>query len=91
MIIKNNTDEIIERRKSELGLSGDVYIYGGHFIESLESHKVLIPDSTAQTIEEALAEREAYEEERESQRAASVMSDEEINRKHNAEFAEAEE
>lgn len=69
MIIRDKTDEIIERRKTRLGLSGDVYIWNGHFIESLDSHKVLIPDSTAQTIEEAYDERVAYEEEQERRRA----------------------
>lgn len=69
MIIRDKTDEIIERRKTHLGLSGDVYIWNGHFIESLDSHKVLIPDSTAQTIEEAYDERVAYEEEQERRRA----------------------
>lgn len=69
MIIKNNTDERVERRKRRIGLSGDVYIWNGHFIESLDSHKVLIPDSTAQTIEEAYDERVAYEEEQERRRA----------------------
>lgn len=69
MIIRDKTDEIIERRKTRLGLSGDVYIWNGHFIESLDSHKVLIPNSTAQTIEEAYDERVAYEEEQERRRA----------------------
>lgn len=69
MIIRDKTDEIIERRKTRLGLSGDVYIWNGHFIESLDSHRVLIPDSTAQTIEEAYDERVAYEEEQERRRA----------------------
>ena len=69
MIIRDKTDEIIEQRKMRLGLSGDVYIWNGHFIESLDSHKVLIPDSIAQTIEEAYDERVAYEEEQERRRA----------------------
>lgn len=72
MIIRDKTDEIIERRKTRLGLSGDVYIWNGHFIESLDSHKVLIPNSTAQTIEEAYDERVAYEEERERRRAEGI-------------------
>ena len=69
MIIRDKTDEVIERRKTRLGISGDVYIWNGHFIESLDSHKVLIPDSTAQTIEEAYDERVAFEEEKERRRA----------------------
>lgn len=63
MIIKNNTNPTIERKKKRLGLSGDVYVYN-HLIEDMTGHKVLFPESTAQTIEEAEAERIAYEEER---------------------------
>ena len=72
MIIKDGTDRIIERRKAALNLSGDVYIYGGHFIESLESHRRLIPDSTATTIEEAYAERVEYEKRKEEEKQISV-------------------
>ena len=61
MIIKNGTDAAIEERKRRLNLEGDVYIYEGHFIESLESHRRLVPDSTASTIEEAYDERVEYE------------------------------
>lgn len=61
MIIKNGTDAAIEERKRRLNLEGDVYIYKGHFIESLESHRRLVPDSTASTIEEAYDERVKYE------------------------------
>ena len=64
MIIRNNTDPKIEGYKRKMGLTGDVYMVG-HFIESLESHKRLIPQSTATTIEEAEEEREVYEVERE--------------------------
>lgn len=80
MIIRDKTDEIIERRKTRLGLSGDVYIWNGHFIESLDSHKVLIPDSTAQTIEEAYDERVAYEEEQERRRAEEAAREAEEER-----------
>lgn len=69
MIYKDGTDEVIERRKARLGISGDVYVYNDHFIESLETHKKLIPTSTATTIEEALQEREEYEAELERKRA----------------------
>lgn len=82
MIIRDKTDEIIERRKTRLGLSGDVYIWNGHFIESLGSHKVLIPDSTAQTIEEAYEERVAYEEEQERRRAEEAARAAEAEEEH---------
>lgn len=61
MIYKNNTSADIERHKARLGLTGDVYLIKGVLIESLASHKRLIPESTATTIEEAEAERIAYE------------------------------
>ena len=61
MIYKNGTDPKIEQRKARLGLSGDVYIYDDHFIEDMAGHRRLIPDSTAETIEEAYAERVEYE------------------------------
>lgn len=60
MIIRSNTDAKTEQHKARLNLTGDVYIID-HFIESLASHKVLIPTSTATTIEEAEQERIAYE------------------------------
>lgn len=62
MIIRNFTNMAIEKHKIKLGLKGDVYVYNGINIESLESHKQLYPDSTATTIEEAYAERVAFEE-----------------------------
>lgn len=68
MIVLNNTDGKIEYHKSKLGLTGDVYVFDGHKIESLESHKRLLPNSTATTIEEAEQERIAYEEEQERKR-----------------------
>lgn len=67
-IIKNNTNEKIEYHKQKLGLSGDVYIVNEHLMESLESHKKLFPESQAQNIYEAQAERIAYEEEQERKR-----------------------
>lgn len=65
MIIKNSTNANIEKHKQKLGLTGDVYLVNDHFMESLESHRRLFPDSTATTIEEAMAERIAYEQEQE--------------------------
>lgn len=69
MIVKNGTDAKVEQMKKRLNLAGDVYIFEGHFIESLESHKKLLPTSTATTIQEAYTERVAYEFEQEKQRA----------------------
>lgn len=65
MIIKDGSDAKIETIKKRLNLTGDVYLFKGHFIENLESHKKLLPDSTATTIQEAYSERVAYEFEQE--------------------------
>lgn len=65
MIIKNGTNANIEKHKQKLGLTGDVYLVNDHFMESLESHRRLFPSSTATTIEDAMAERIAYEQEQE--------------------------
>lgn len=68
MIIKDHTDSAVERHKQRLRLTGDVYLINGVQIESLESHKKLIPTSIATTIEEAEAERIAYEQDLEEYR-----------------------
>lgn len=65
MIIKNGTNANIEKHKQKLGLTGDVYLVNDHLMESLASHRRLFPDSTATTIEDAMAERIAYEQEQE--------------------------
>jgi|GEM_PF-2918746 len=65
MIIKDGTNANIEKHKQKLGLTGDVYLVNDHFMESLASHRRLFPDSTATTIEDAMAERIAYEQEQE--------------------------
>ena len=65
MIIKDGTNANIEKHKQKLGLTGDVYLVNDHFMESLASHRRLFPDSTATTIEDAMAERIAYEAEQE--------------------------
>lgn len=65
MIIKDGTNSNIEQHKQKLGVSGDVYLVNGHLMESLASHRRLFPDSTATTIEEAEAERIAFEQEQE--------------------------
>ena len=62
MIVKNFSDMNWEKHKIRLGLKGDIYVWNDHFIESLSSHKRLFPNSTAATIEEAYAERVAFEE-----------------------------
>lgn len=69
MIVKNGTNQKIEALKSRLGLSGDVYLYNNHFIESLVSHKKLIPNSKAKDINEAFVERVQYEIEQEKLQA----------------------
>ena len=61
MIVKNFTNMNIEKHKIRLGLKGDVYIWNDRCIESLDSHKKLIPGSTAKSIEEAYIERVNYE------------------------------
>lgn len=68
MIVKDGTNPKIEKHKTKLGLVGDVYIVQGHYIETLESHKTLIPTSTATTLEEAIIEREALLEEQRLER-----------------------
>lgn len=69
MIILNGTNEQIERLKAKAGIMGDVYLVRDHLMESLNSHKTLFPESTATTIEEAEAERIAYENELDELRA----------------------
>ena len=65
MIIKDGTNSNIEQHKQKLGVTGDVYLVNGHLMESLASHRRLFPDSTATTIEQAEAERIAFEQEQE--------------------------
>lgn len=69
MIIKNGTDQKIEKRKAVFGITGDVYVVGpGNYMESLESHRRLYPESTATTIEEAETERILFMEREEIER-----------------------
>lgn len=70
MIYRDGMNPRIERWKKELGLRGDVYVIN-HFIESLESHRKLFQNSTANTIEEAQLERTIFLKE-EAKRLASV-------------------
>lgn len=65
MIVKDGTNPKIEKLKARLGLTGDVYLYNNHFVENLESHKNLIPNSVATNISEAFVERVEYEIEQE--------------------------
>lgn len=85
MIVKDNTNQDIERMKRNLNLTGDVYLYNEHFIESLESHKKLIPESTATTIEEAYEERVRWEEEQAEKRRVEF---EKYKLEHPEEFGE---
>ena len=62
MIVRDGLNPKVDKWKKELGIKGDVYIIG-HFIESLESHRALFPNSTANTIEEAEFERKNFMEE----------------------------
>lgn len=82
MIILNGTNEQIERLKAKAGIMGDVYLVRDHLMESLNSHKTLFPESTATTIEEAEAERIAYENELDeirAQQAAEAQAQQENN------------
>lgn len=65
MIVKDGTNPKIEKLKARLGLTGDVYLYNNHFVENLESHKKLIPNSVVTNISEAFVERVEYEIEQE--------------------------
>ncbi len=56
MIIRDKSNNKIEKIKQKLNLIGDVYIIG-ELIESLQSHKKLIPNSVAKNIEQAEEER----------------------------------
>lgn len=82
MIIKDGTDLQTENYKEQLGLKGDVYVVGQNYMESLESHKKLIPDSKATTIEEAEQERLAFIQAEEERRAA--LAAEAAEREENA-------
>lgn len=81
MIVKDGTNPKIEKLKARLGLTGDVYLYNNHFVENLESHKKLIPNSVATNISEAFVERVEYEIEQEKIR-------EEMQKEQNAEREE---
>ena len=56
MIIRDKTNKKIEQVKKKLGLVGDVYIID-NLIESLDSHKRIVPNSVASNIEQAEEER----------------------------------
>lgn len=78
MIYKDGENSKVEQLKAKLGITGDVYIVGdGNYIENLAGHKVLIPDSTATTIEEAEAERLAFIEEEKARQAELAAAENE--------------
>lgn len=60
MIIKDKTNQKVEKDKKVFGITGDVYLVN-HCMESLESHKVYMQQngeiSKAETIEQAELER----------------------------------
>lgn len=61
MIINDGSNTKIEQIKKRLNITGDVYLFNEHFMESLESHRKLYSESTATTIQEAYLERVNYE------------------------------
>ena len=79
MIIRDGTNPKVERQKEILGLTGDVYIDDANHIESLHSHQRLLTSygypTTATTIEEAEAERPAFEAELERRRREPSLED----------------
>lgn len=78
MIIYNGTNPTIEKHKAKLGISGDVYLVDGHFMESLESHKKMFPNSEATDISQAQAERVIYEQEQRNLREAQAKEEAEL-------------
>ena len=70
MIYRDGKNPRIEKWKQEFHLKGDVYVIN-HFIESLESHRKLFPESRAATIEEAEHERIVFMKE-EAERIANL-------------------
>lgn len=56
MIIKDQTNPIIERLKAKAHITGDCYLINGHLLESLESHNHTFGLNAA-TIEEAEQQR----------------------------------
>lgn len=81
MIYKDGENAKIEELKSKFStpLKGDVYMVENH-IESLETHKIFYPESTATTIEEAEAERIALlTAEKEARAQTSAATEEELN------------
>ena len=68
MIVRDGMNPQVEKWKKELGIRGDVYIFD-HKIASLETHRKLFPQSTANTIEEAQLERKLFEEAEAKRRA----------------------
>lgn len=60
MIVYRGTNKKLDAHMDRLGLTAPVYFVNNH-MASLESHKKIFTDSIATTIEEAEAERIAYD------------------------------
>ena len=75
MIIYNGTNPTIEKHKAKLGITGDVYLVDGHFMESLESHKKMFPNTEVTNISQAEAERVIYEQEQRAIREAQAQAE----------------
>ena len=56
MIIKDKTDNQVEKLKAKAHITGDCYLINGHLLESLESHNRTF-GLNAKTIEEAEQQR----------------------------------
>lgn len=75
MIIYDGTNPTIEKHKAKLGITGDVYLVDGHFMESLESHKKMFPNTEVTNISQAEAERVIYEQEQRAIREAQAQAE----------------
>lgn len=78
MIIYDGTNPTIEKHKAKLGITGDVYLVDGHFMESLESHKKMFPNTEVTNISQAEAERVIYEQEQRAIREAQAKEEAEL-------------
>ena len=75
MIIKDNTDQRIEKLKRKAHIQGDVYLINGHLMESLASHNATF-GCDCHTIEEAEEHRLAIIEE--ERRQCAELEEEEF-------------
>lgn len=60
MIVYRGTNKKLDAHMDRLGLTAPVY-FVNNYMASLESHKKIFPESNASTIEEAEAEKIAYD------------------------------